>query len=107
LKPLGVTGHKRSARLPDVPTMAENGVAGFETGSWMGLFVPAGVPGETMTRFQQEVAKVLALPDIRERFAKQGFEPIGNTSEEFGARFRTDAATYAKVVREAKIPPQE
>ena len=107
LRPLGVTGSKRSALLPDVPTMAENGVAGFETGSWMGLFVPAGVPGETMARFQQEVAKVIALPDIRERFAKQGFEGIGNTPQEFNARFQADAATYARVVRDAKIPPQE
>ena len=87
--------------------MAQNGVAGFETGSWMGLFVPAGVPGETMARFQQEVAKVIALPDIRERFAKQGFEGIGNTPQEFSARFQADAATYARVVRDAKIPPQE
>jgi len=107
LRPLGVTGSKRSALLPDVPTMSENGVAGFETGSWMGLFVPAGVPGDTMARFQQEVAKVIALPDIRERFARQGFEGIGNTPQEFNARFQADAATYARVVREAKIPPQE
>ncbi len=107
MRPLGVTGNKRSPLLPDVPTMGENGVAGFETGSWMGLFVPIGVPGETMTRFQQEVARVIALPDIRERFAKQGFEAIGNTSQEFSARFHADSATYAKVVREAKIPPQD
>ncbi len=107
LKPLGVTGTRRAALLPDVPTMAENGVTGFETGSWMGLFVPAGVPGVTMARFQGEVARVLALPDIREAFAKRGFEGIGNTSQEFNARFQADAATYAKVVREAKIPPQE
>lgn len=107
LKPLGVTGSKRSALLPDVPTMSEIGIAGFETGSWMGLFVPAGVPAEAMARFQQEVAKVVALPDIRERFAKQGFEGIGNTPQEFNARYQTDAASYARVVREAKIPPQE
>jgi len=67
LQPLGVTGSRRSALLPDVPTMSENGVAGFDTGSWIGLFVPA----EVMARFQREVAKVVALPDIRERFAKQ------------------------------------
>lgn len=107
LRPLGVTGSRRSALLPDVPTMAENGVAGFETGSWMGLFLPAGVPAEAMARFQGEVAKVVALPDIRERFAKQGFEGIGNTPQEFGARFQADAATYARVVRDARIPPQE
>ena len=71
LQPLGVTGSRRSALLPDVPTMSENGVAGFDTGSWIGLFVPAGVPAEVMARFQGEVAKVVALPDIRERFAKQ------------------------------------
>lgn len=107
LRPIGVTGNKRSALLPDVPTMTENGVAGFETGSWMGLFVPAGVPGETMARFQGEVARVVALPEVRERFAKQGFEGIGNSPQEFNARYQADAATYARVVREAKIPPQE
>ncbi len=107
LQPLGVTGNRRSALLPDVPTMSENGVAGFDTGGWMGLFVPAGVPAEVMARFQGEVAKVVALPDIRERFAKQGFDGIGNTPKEFNARYQADATTYARVVREAKIPPQE
>ena len=104
---LGVNGSRRSPLLPDVPTMAENGIAGFESGAWMGLFVPAGVPGEIMARFQQEVARVVALPDIRERFAKQGFEGIGSTPQDFNARFQADAAAYARVVREAKVPPQE
>ena len=66
-----------------------------------------GVPAEVMARFQGEVAKGVALPDIRERFAKQGFDGIANSPQEFNARYQADAATYARVVREAKIPPQE
>lgn len=107
LRALGVTGHRRSALLPEVPTMAENGVAGFETGSWMGLFVPANVPSEVMARFQGEVAKVIAMPELRDWLTKQGFEGIGNSPREFAARYQADAATYARIVREAKIPPQE
>ena len=107
LRALGVTGNRRSPLLPDVPTMGESGVSGFETGSWMGLFVPANVPADVMSRFQAEVAKVITLPDVRDWLAKQGFEGIGNTPREFAARYQADAATYARVVREAKIPPQE
>ena len=65
------------------------------------------MPAEVMARFQGVVAKVVALPDIRGRFAKQGFDGIGNSPQEFNARYQADAATYARVVRKAKIPPQE
>ena len=107
LRAVGITGGKRSTILPDVPTMSESGVFGFESGSWTGLFVPAGVPAETVSRFQQEVARVVALADIRERFAAQGFEGIGSTPQEFNARYQADAVNYAKIVREAKLPPLE
>jgi tripartite-type tricarboxylate transporter receptor subunit TctC len=105
LRALGVTGPKRTFILPDVPTMSENGVAGFETASWTGIFSPAGLTREVQQRFQGEVVKVLALPEVREQLAKHGFEPVGSTPQEFAQRFQADYATYAKVVKEARIPP--
>jgi tripartite-type tricarboxylate transporter receptor subunit TctC len=107
LRPLGVTGTKRTPVLPDVPTMGEAGVAGFEAPSWMGLFSPAGLPRDVTARIQGEVARVLQQGDVRERFAREGFEPIGNTPAEFNQRFMADYATYAKVVKDAHIAPQD
>ena len=107
LRALGVTGHKRSALLPDVPTLAEAGLAGFDSGSWMGVFAPAGVPKEIVSQFQGEMAKVIRLPDITSRLAAQGFDPIGNMPQEFAARFQADHATYARIVKEARIPLQQ
>ena len=107
VKPLGVTGTKRTSVLPDVPTMGEAGVPGFEAPSWMGFFSPAGLPREIQSKIQGDTAKVLQMPDVREKFAREGFEPVGNTPAEFRERFLADWATYARVVKEAKIPPQD
>jgi tripartite-type tricarboxylate transporter receptor subunit TctC len=104
LRPLGVTGSKRTPLLPDVPTIGEAGATGFDSPSWIGVFAPAAVPKDILSRFQGGVAKVIALPDVKSRLASQGFEAIGNTPEEFSARFLHDHATYAKVVREARVP---
>jgi tripartite-type tricarboxylate transporter receptor subunit TctC len=101
---LAVTGTKRMESLPDVPTMAEQGIAGFESGSWIGLFAPAATPPEIVRALQQQMAKVLADPKVRERLMATGQEPVGNSPSEFTAQFKADIARFAKVIAQAKIP---
>jgi tripartite-type tricarboxylate transporter receptor subunit TctC len=107
LRALGVTGPRRAAVLPDVPTVAESGVPGFEAVGWQGLFVPAKTPRSVVERLNQEAVKALNAPDVRERVIKAGQEPVGSTVQDFDARFRSDLATFARIVKEAGIPPQD
>jgi tripartite-type tricarboxylate transporter receptor subunit TctC len=104
IRGLAVTGTKRMASLPDVPTMQEQGISGFEVGSWIGLFAPAGTPPAIVHAFQQQMAKVLADPKVRERLMSTGQEPVGNPPEEFAGQFKADIARFAKVIEQAKIP---
>jgi tripartite-type tricarboxylate transporter receptor subunit TctC len=106
LRALAVTGSKRLASLPDVPTLSDAGLA-VDLSSWIGVFAPAGVPPENLARFQGELAKVLATPEIRGRFAEWGYDAVGSTPAEFAARYQADVATYARVVKEARIPLQD
>ena len=107
LRALGIAGAKRSPALPDVPTIAEGGVPGFESGSWQGWFVPAGTPREVVALIQREAAKALKAPDVRARMDATANEVVGSTPEEFAARFKSDLARFAKVVREAGVPQQD
>lgn len=99
LRALAALSPKRSPVLPDVPTMRESGVQGVEIGSWTGLLAPAGTPKEIVNRLQVEIAKIVALPDVKERFASAGAEPVGNTPEQFAAIIDAENATWAKVVK--------
>jgi len=103
LRALGVASQKRSAQLPDVPTIAESGLPGFEAVSWYALLAPAGTPKEIVAKLQAEIARILQLPDIREKLAAQGGEPVGNTPEQLGAMLRTESARYADIVKRANI----
>jgi len=87
-----------------VPTALEQGFAGLEQGSWIAMWVPAGTPPDVVLTIQQNIAKVLADPQVRERLVSVGQEPIGNTPAEFDAQFKADIARFAKVVEQAKIP---
>ena len=107
VRALAVGGAKRSAALPDVPTVAESGVAGFESTSWQGWFVPAGTPREVVDVIQRAAAKALTAPDLLERLRITGNEAVGSTPAEFEARFRADLAKFAKIVKEAHIPVQD
>jgi tripartite-type tricarboxylate transporter receptor subunit TctC len=98
-----VAGEKRSDVLPEVPTAAESGAPGYAVASWYGLFAPAKTPKPIVERLQREVAHVLALPEIREKYLKGGFEPIGNTPAEFAEQVKTDLVRWGKVVQDAKI----
>jgi tripartite-type tricarboxylate transporter receptor subunit TctC len=104
IRGLAVTGTKRMESLPNVPTMGEQGIAGFELGSWIGLFAPAATPPDIVRTLQQQFAKVLADPKVRERLLATGQQPVGNSSAEFTAQFKADIARFAKVIEQAKIP---
>ena len=103
LKALAIGGAKRSAAVPNVPTVAET-LAGFESTSWQGYFVPAGTPRDVVIKLQQETAKALKNPDVIERLRTGGNEGIGSTPEAFDALFKADIAKYAKIIADAKIP---
>jgi tripartite-type tricarboxylate transporter receptor subunit TctC len=106
LRALGVSGKTRSATMPDVPTFTEAGVP-FEFIGWLGIFAPASAPREIVARIQQELAKAIVAQDMLGRWPAWGYEPIGNTPEQFAAKLATDLAMYAKVIHEAGIPPQD
>jgi tripartite-type tricarboxylate transporter receptor subunit TctC len=107
LRALGIAGAQRSPALPDVPTIAESGVAGFESSSWQGWFVPAGTPREVIALIQREAAKALKMPDVRARMAATANEVVGSTPEAFAVKYKADLARFAKVVKDARIPQQD
>jgi tripartite-type tricarboxylate transporter receptor subunit TctC len=99
-----VTGSKRSIALPDVPTIAEAGIAGLEGGSWIGMFVPAGTPPDIVLAIQKDVARTLRVPEVRDRILAVGQEPVGNAPADFDAMFKADIAKFSKIVEQARIP---
>jgi tripartite-type tricarboxylate transporter receptor subunit TctC len=99
LKALAVTTAKRIPALPNVPTVAESGLPGFETGSWFGLFAPAGTPKEIIARVDSEVRKMVQSPEMREKLIQQGAEPVGMGSEEFAAHVKSELAKWGEVVK--------
>jgi tripartite-type tricarboxylate transporter receptor subunit TctC len=99
LKALAVTNPKRSAIMPDVPTVAESGLPGFDALQWFGVFAPAGTPRDVITRLNGDLVKILRMPDVRDTLANLGAEVVGNTPEQFAEFQRTDAAKWAKVVK--------
>ena len=105
LRALAVSSERRSAVLPDVPSVTET-VKGFSASSWFGLFVPAGTPSEIVSKLNADVARVLALPAIREQLALDGAEVIANSPQEFAAFFRKDIAKWGEVVKRAGVQEQ-
>jgi tripartite-type tricarboxylate transporter receptor subunit TctC len=103
LRPIAVTTGKRSHTLPELPTIAEAGVKGYEASTWYGLLAPAGTPQPVITRLHDEVVRALKTPDMREKFASQGFEPAGTAPAEFAAYIKSEIAKWGKVIRDAGI----
>jgi tripartite-type tricarboxylate transporter receptor subunit TctC len=103
LRALGVTSAKRSAAAPDLPTLAETGLTGYEISSWFGLFVPASTPAAVVDKLFKETSRVLKSPDVIERFAKEGAEPVGSTPAEFNNYVRTEFVKYNKVIKDNGI----
>jgi tripartite-type tricarboxylate transporter receptor subunit TctC len=106
VRPLAVTGARRSPALPDVPTLAEAGAPNQESEIILGLLAPSGTPREIIDRLQREIIRVLAMPQMHERLAALGFEPIGSSPEEFADRIRAEIEKWAKVIRAAGLAPQ-
>jgi len=106
LKPLAVTTLKRSSILPDVPTMQEAGLAGYETSTWGGLLAPAGTPKATVAKLNAEVNKILAMPDVRKTLLDNGIEPGGGSPQQFTDFIGTETVKWAKVAKDAGIQPE-
>ncbi len=103
LKALAVTSSKRVSFLPDVPTVAESGLAGFEMVSWYGMWGPSGLPGDISARLSAEISKAVRSPLATERLGGQGFVPVGSNSAQFAAYIRDEISRYAKIIKEANI----
>ncbi len=106
LRALAQSGLTRSSIAPELPTVAEAGVQGYEVTVWFGLVAPAGTPREVIVKLNIEVLKILAMPDVRDRFLAQGVEPMGSTPEQFGEHIRAQMAKWGKVVRDAGVQPE-
>jgi tripartite-type tricarboxylate transporter receptor subunit TctC len=106
LRMIGVGSDRRSNEFPDVPTISESGVPGFEAKSWFGLVAPAGTPAEIIKKINEDVIKVISDPAFAQQYlAAQGLEPITGTPEEFAAFIRAERKKWGKVVRDANIKP--
>jgi tripartite-type tricarboxylate transporter receptor subunit TctC len=99
LRPIAVTTAARSPQVPDVPTIAESGVPGYEVMSWQGLWVQAGVPAAIVRRLNEEVVRIVRTPEVRDKFTGLGIDAVGNSPEEFATFIRAEVAKWAKVVK--------
>jgi len=99
LRAIAVTSLKRSVGVPEVPTVAESGVPGFDASSWFGLTGPAGIPREIAMKISADIARVLKAPEMRDRFIAQGADPVGSTPDEFATYMRAETAKWARLVK--------
>jgi tripartite-type tricarboxylate transporter receptor subunit TctC len=99
LRALAVTTARRSAQLPDLPTIAEAALPGYEAAGWFGFAAPARTPRDVVMRLNREIVRILALPDVKERLIAQGAEPVGDTPEEFAQFIKAEAAKWGKVIK--------
>ena len=106
LRALAVASLKRSALAPDLPTIAESGVPGFEITSWYGLAAPTGTPNAVIARLNAEIGKAMQSPDVVAQFRLQGYEPLLSTPDEMSARIKTEIAIWTRIIRDAGIQPQ-
>jgi tripartite-type tricarboxylate transporter receptor subunit TctC len=106
LRALAVSPAKRSPAVPDLPTIAEAGVPGYDATAWFGLVAPAGVPRPIVAKLAGETQRILRLPDVAERLSGLGAEPVGNTPEQFAAFIKAEIAKWRKVIQDAKVELQ-
>jgi tripartite-type tricarboxylate transporter receptor subunit TctC len=103
LRPLAVATAKRSSALPDVPTIAESALPGFEVTTWFGALAPAKTPPEIVARLNAEMVKILGMPDVTKRLLEAGAEPVGNTPAQMAAQIKRETEEFGKIVKQAKI----
>jgi tripartite-type tricarboxylate transporter receptor subunit TctC len=106
LRALAVTTAKRASSAPDIPTVAESGVAGYEVSQWYGLLAPAGTVAAIIERLNAEVGKALKHPETKSRLQTEGAEPVGGSPQEFGAFFKSEIAKWTRIVQQAGIRPE-
>ena len=107
LVPLAIASPQRSAQLPDVPTVAESGFPGFDVTSWYGIVVRAGTPPAVVKKLHADMAEALAAPDVKEKLAGLGLDPLGNSPEEFARLIAAESRKWSEIVRKADIKPQQ
>lgn len=103
LRALAVSTAKRSSAMPELPSIAEAGVPGYDSGAWFGLLAPAGTPKDIVAKLSAETARIIRLPDIHKRVSELGAEPVGGKPEEFAALIQSEIAKWAKVIKDAKV----
>lgn len=103
LRPLAIAAPRRSPIMPDLPTFQEAGLPGYDIGVWVGILAPAGVPKDIVAKLNAEIARILKLPDMRDRVQGIGFDLVASTPEQFAAILQADVAKFAKVVKEAGV----
>src|ERR1043166_450799 len=103
LRALAITSATRSAMVPDIPTVAESGVPGYEVGVWFGIVAPAATPGDVLAKLNAELNRILAMPDVKQKFADQGVEPVGGPPERFGEHIRAQIEKWGRVVKETDV----
>jgi len=106
LRALAVTSLQRSAALPDVPTLDESGLKGFEAVAWNGLSAPAKTPREVIMKINADVIKIVNSPELKERLKADGSDPVGNSPEQYAAFLRNEIAKWAKVIKFANVKPE-
>lgn len=107
LRVLGVGSAKRSSAMPDVPTVIEAGLPGYEAVSWYGMLAPAGTPPAVVRKLQQEIARSVADPAVRERFAGLGADAVGNPPEEFGAFLKSESDKWGRIIKDIGLQPTD
>jgi tripartite-type tricarboxylate transporter receptor subunit TctC len=106
IRALAVSPAKRSSAVPELPTVAEAGVAGYDSGAWFGLVAPANTPKDIVNKLSRETARILKLPDVSARLLELGAEPVGGTPEQFSAHIKAEIAKWAKVIKDANVELQ-
>lgn len=106
LRPLAVSSRERLSLLPDLPTVAESGVPGYQSSSWYGILAPAGTPPAIVGRLNAALVKVVAQPDVREALAREGADPVGSSPQAFGAFIVAEKQRLGEVIAKAKVPMQ-
>ncbi|MFL6935315.1 MAG: tripartite tricarboxylate transporter substrate-binding protein, partial [Xanthobacteraceae bacterium] len=106
IRALAATSTTRSALAPELPTMMESGVPGFEVTGWYGLAAPAGTPKDVVLKLNTVTNNALTQPELIEQFRLQGYEPLGGTPEDMNAQIKADVARWSKIIRDAAIEQQ-
>jgi tripartite-type tricarboxylate transporter receptor subunit TctC len=106
VRALAVTSIKRSSLMPDIPTVAESGLRGYDVTTWYGLWAPAQTPRSIVSRWHGEIVRMLALPSTTQQLSTQGLEAVGNTPEQFAAQIKLELQKWARVAASAGIVPE-